>query len=67
MDTAFNDQIRPKLDVLDRIRPYVQDLNLELPGIVVVGDQSSGELSTLWKLAQALVSDDFSSQEAAYI
>jgi len=43
----FNKEIRPLLDVVDRIRPYLAGEKIELPAIVVVGDQSSGKSSVL--------------------
>ena len=47
MEEAFARTIRPKLDVIDKVRPYLADQNIDLPAIVVVGDQSSGKSSLL--------------------
>lgn len=47
MDEDFAQTIRPKLDVIDKVRPYLADQNIDLPAIVVIGDQSSGKSSLL--------------------
>jgi len=47
----FRQQIRPLLDVVDRVRPYLTTEKIELPAIVVVGDQSSGKSSVLESLS----------------
>ena len=47
MEQEFARTIRPKLDVIDRVRQYLAEQDIDLPAIVVIGDQSSGKSSLL--------------------
>jgi GTPase SAR1 family protein len=47
MDDEYKQAIRPILDVFDKVRRILKDEEIDLPKIVVVGDQSSGKSSVL--------------------
>ncbi|KAF2313361.1 hypothetical protein GH714_010566 [Hevea brasiliensis] len=50
--SSYNDHIRPLLDAVDKLRHLkVMNEGIQLPTIVVVGDQSSGKSSVLESLA----------------
>lgn len=51
MADAFNHQVRPLIDLIDRLRQLGLEQDVSLPSIAVVGDQSSGKSSVLEALS----------------
>ena len=47
MNSEYSRSIKPILDVYDKVREVLHYEEIELPKIVVVGDQSSGKSSVL--------------------
>ena len=47
MDKAFNDNIRPLLDLAEKLTPLLRGTNIKLPRIASCGMQSHGKSSTL--------------------
>ena len=51
MTEVFKIEVRPLIDLIDKLREYGLDKDVPLPSIVVVGDQSSGKSSVLEALS----------------
>ena len=47
MSEQFDRQVRPSIDLIDSLRSLGLDQDLNLPSVVVIGDQSSGKSSVL--------------------
>eukprot|EP01113_Clastostelium_recurvatum_P038279 TRINITY_DN5709_c0_g1_i1.p1 TRINITY_DN5709_c0_g1~~TRINITY_DN5709_c0_g1_i1.p1 ORF type:complete len:670 (-),score=121.19 TRINITY_DN5709_c0_g1_i1:8-2017(-) len=47
LNTTYRDNVRPLLDAVDGLRDTLRGEKINLPSIVVVGDQSSGKSSVL--------------------
>ncbi|CAH2047628.1 unnamed protein product [Thlaspi arvense] len=55
--SSYNDRIRPLLDTVDRLRNLnVMKEGIQLPTIVVVGDQSSGKSSQAFDMKMRITS-----------
>ncbi|XP_046565196.1 interferon-induced GTP-binding protein Mx-like [Haliotis rubra] len=44
---SFNDEVRPLIDLVDKLRGYGLDRDINLPAVAVIGDQSAGKSSVL--------------------
>ena len=47
LDKAFEEDVRPFIDIIDELRSLGLDEDVSLPAVVVVGDQSAGKSSVL--------------------
>ena len=47
LDKAFEEDVRPFIDIIDELRSIGLDKDVPLPAVVVVGDQSAGKSSVL--------------------
>ena len=47
LQEAFEENVRPFIDIIDELRSLGLDKDVALPAVVVVGDQSAGKSSVL--------------------
>jgi len=47
LESAFSTRLKPKLDAIEQVRSDLTVENIEVPGVVVIGDQSAGKSSVL--------------------
>ena len=49
--SEYDTSVRPYIDLIDRLRTYDIEKDIQLPSIVVIGDQSAGKSSVLEALS----------------
>ncbi|XP_067672963.1 interferon-induced GTP-binding protein Mx1-like [Haliotis asinina] len=47
LTSSFDAEVRPLIDLVDRLRGYGLDRDINLPAVAVIGDQSAGKSSVL--------------------